>query len=394
MKFDFQRCPACQSPSLQRDVHREVIKNFLDVKNQTLLLSLCKSCGFVFQNPVLESMQSLDHYVNHSSYVLESTKQMLLAKEDQFDWIRKSATDCGFLDLLKSNHRAAGLFEIGASVGALLNIAKGHGWSVSGVEPAVEAVNFSKSNYGIVLQQGGLEDLKKISEPMITLVHVFEHLAEPIKVLERIFEISEDNAFLAIEVPDISLPRNTGGTGFFIAEHVNYFTANSLVQCAVKAGWQIAGIEIHEYKDAPEFCMYPVLRGTFIKRTEKGIVQQTQNAVKLISNTLDQQSQVLKEKLKSFIAKHGKVVVFGAGWHTAMLLDLMNAAEKSAIVTILDSNPERWGTKLQEIPVSSAAALDNYRGMGFIVSSQGYQDQIVEQIRKQLKQECSILTFY
>ena len=394
MFISFMPCPVCDSGNILFDFHSEQIESFRDVKQQPLRLSLCKECGFVFQNPIVRNTTSVEHYVAHSNYVLEPTQQMMLAKKNQFEWICKEAENSGFSKSLSSSKTGHGLYDIGPSVGALLHFAKDAGWVVGGIEPAPAAVRFAKQRYGIDIQQGELEAISRINLSVVTMIHVLEHIPNPFHVLSRIYEMAPDNALLGIEVPNFSYPKNAVGSGFFIAEHVNYFTTSSLVRCALRAGWEVHSVTTHEYLDAPEFSAYPVVRGVFMKLSEEGLISQRVWARNLVVDTLTVQSIAIKRKLDQFFTEDREVVVFAAGWHTVMLLDLMEESQRKSVRVILDSNPERVGTEMKGIRVQSSADLASFIGSDFIVSSQGYQGQIVELIRAAVGADCRILTFY
>jgi hypothetical protein len=316
------------------------------------------------------------------------------AKRDQFAWIIEIARASGFEALLSKQGRRFGLYEIGASVGALLAVAKSAGWEVSGVEPSSAAVAIAKETYALDIARGDLRAVSEISAPVITMIHVLEHIPRPVDALAHLGRITSPTTLLTIEVPDFSHPRNSGGSGYFVPEHVNYFTADSLVRAAIAAGWSVVDVRVHEYVDADEFCMYPVLRGSFVKRTPADLLLQREIARDMTSSHLDEQSNRLREKLRAFANAHEALVVFGGGWHTLMLLGLLRADERAKIKVILDSNPDRAGNQIEGITIEHAARLPAYAGHGVVVSSQGYQEQIVDQIRASVGDACPILTFY
>lgn len=77
-----------------------------------------------------------------------------------------------------------------------------------------------------------------------------------------------------------------------------------------------------------------------------------------------------------------------------MLLNLLSKDELKSIRVILDSNPQRAGSQLGGITVEHASNLVRYAGLGIVVSSQGYQTQIVEQVKAVIGDRSPLLTFY
>jgi hypothetical protein len=394
MSIALDACPLCRSSELSGSFHTQQIRDLFDIKSQAMTIALCETCGFVFQNPLLPSLADTTHYEEHSSYVTLPSPQFEIAKRDQFAWIKSVARSSGFEALLAHRTRATGLYEIGASVGALLAVAKADGWPVSGLEPSPAAVRVASDAYQIAIRQGDLRALDQIELPIVTRIHVLEHIPDPVAALAHLHRIAPSSSLLTIEVPDFSHPRNTGGTGYFVPEHVSYFTADSLVRAATAAGWSTADVHVHEYSDAPEFCMYPVLRGSFLKLTRDDRILLRGLARDLTTSYVENQANVLREKLRTFARQHSSIVLFGGGWHTLMLLELCSPQERAQIKAILDSNPDRAGSEIEGIKIEHSANLPSYRGAGIVVSSQGYQEQIVEQIRASVGDACPILTFY
>lgn len=310
-------CPLCGSSHLLGSFHREEIRELYDLESQVLNLSLCRHCGFVFQNPILAVLQDAAHYANHSSYTLRPTDQITNAKQDQFRWIRGVARRSGFLSALTLGGRTPGIFEVGTSVGTLLAIAKLDGWQVGGVEPSLAAVTAAFEDHGIIVLPGDLRQLCTIDLPVIAMVHVLEHIPDPATALRHLYQVSSDLSMLSVEVPDFSFPRNAGGTGFFVPEHVSYFTPETLVDCAQSAGWRTIDLYIHEYENAQDYCLYPVLRGSFIKRSSNHLEAHRNWARELALNELGGQNECLAASLKAFIAMHSPEVVFlvQAGTH-------------------------------------------------------------------------------
>jgi hypothetical protein len=374
--------------------HVEPVRDLFDIKSSEMHLSLCDRCGFVFQDPILPSLEGTAHYEDHSSYVSLPSPQMERAKRDQFAWIMQVAESTGFAGLRQADGGPLGLYEIGASVGALLAVARTGGWRVGGLEPSKAAVRVAQESYQLAIEGGDLRALERIDLPVVTMIHVLEHIPDPVAALAHLYRITPASALLTVEVPDFSRPRNTGGTGFFVPEHVSYFTADTLVRAALTADWTIADVHVHEYRDAPEFCMYPVLRGSFLKLSCDDRVRLRTRARDLVTSYLDAQAAALREKVRRFAEGQSSLILFGGGWHTQMLLNVMGPEERAKVALILDSNPDRAGGEIEGVRIEAASTLPTHRGRAIVVSSQGYQEQIVEQIRATVGDSCPVLTLY
>ncbi len=386
-------CPLCESSDITRSYYTETLPKYYDVCGEKMTVSLCEACGFVFQNPIVPAATNADHYVDNTRYPAELTSQMKIAKKNQFEWIHSVAESSGFLSVLALKGCSVGFYEIGASVGALLDQGKKAGWDIAGIEPSRLAVGLAKEKYEITLPQGSLQDVVNIPQPIVAMVHVLEHMPDPTATLEYIYNITEKYTLLCVEVPDFCFPKCNGG--YWNAEHVNYFTPETLCLCSKKAGWEIVNLQFHDYQDAREYCNYPVLRGVFLKRDRESLLKHRKWARDLITNQDNSNAGELQLKIHKFIKECGsRVVIFGAGAHTSVLLSVMSKEDQGAIEAVLDSNPQLEGRKIHGHRIDISANLGKYRGAGIIVSSQGYQTQIVDMVRDKLGNTSPILTFY
>ena len=390
-----EQCPACQSRNIQNKFHEARVFEMEDIPSQIMELALCTECGFLFQNPVLPSLQTVKHYAKHSTYVSRPTQQMQNAHQNQFEWISSVAQRSGFLALLESKHLSPGLFDIGASVGALLHVAQRKGWMTGGIEPSAQSVEVAQSTYGIHLDNTDLQGLKNVTLPIISMSHVFEHLPAPKEALAHLYRIAQRASLLCLEVPDLSAPAGVTGSGFFVPEHTNYFTAESLSLCTMGSGWKLADIHVHQYVDADEFCPYPVLRAVLVKLLPEDVTLARKLSIDSATRQFVQTTTDLRNKIQSFVNSHDvPLVLFGAGFHTSMLMGILDDATKKKIRVIVDSNQSLAGSKIEGIPVEHASELPKYAGLGIVISSQGYQSQIIKQIRESIGDASPILTFY
>jgi SAM-dependent methyltransferase len=394
--MNFSACPICHSEKVLEDFHVQHIPATFDVAEQEMHISHCESCGFLFQNPLLEQASSSEHYVENSNYTLEPSEGYWKAKENQLKWIEEGTAAIGFLDYLESKKRSKSILEIGCAVGAILKLSQQKGWVSEGLEPSPVACRYAREQYKLDVREGTIENLKQLDASVVLLSHVLEHIPNPTLALRAIANSATLATVLAVEVPDISRPKIRGGTTFWLCEHVNYFSPETLTHCALDAGWQLQTLVIHDYsRDEQEMCTYPVIRALFIKRTPAERTEARYLAKAQIEGAQDGQAQIFARKISDFLRKNvGDVIVFGAGWHTQMLFDIMTEEQLKRVKVILDSNPHRSGKFLRDKVIRHASSISDYSDLPIIVSSQGYQDQIVQQIHSAIGDRGRLLTFY
>ena len=213
------------------------------INQQTVM---CNSCGFVYSNPRM-SEESLDYFYSSNLYreVYEASNDF----EHNFsERIRKVEKNIKinkpnfnkyypqlFLDFICSlNIDYKTVCEIGCGYGNNLLFFKNIGKEVYGVEPSKTSVKIAIDNQ-INIKQGFVNDLENKYD-MIILKHVFEHLYDPLKDLEKIR--SHINKYLFIEVPG-----NFRRIASIQNAHNFYFTENTLHKIVTKAGFNIISTE-------------------------------------------------------------------------------------------------------------------------------------------------------
>lgn len=134
------------------------------------------------------------------------------------------------------------LLDIGCGNGTFLELARGCGWRVVGLEPDALAVQQAKAR-GLDVLHGSLDQLDGQHEvfDQITLSHVIEHLHDPAKVLMRCLELLKPGGRLWIETPNgLSIGHQTFGAawrGLETPRHLILFTWGNLTQALQDLGF-------------------------------------------------------------------------------------------------------------------------------------------------------------
>ncbi len=86
------------------------------------------------------------------------------------------------------------------------------------------------------------------------------------------------------------------------------------------------------------------------------------------------------------------MLVWGTGTHTRRLLAI-GAFKNVPIAAFVDSNPKYHGRELAAFPVVSPSSLSGRREP-ILISTRGFQSDIQDQIRRQLKLDNEIILLY
>ncbi|MBV6479682.1 MAG: Ubiquinone biosynthesis O-methyltransferase [Ignavibacteria bacterium] len=223
-RFDerFEKCPICNSIEIFR---------FHKTSEETIIFK-CKECEIQFLNP-----QYTEKYLNqyYSSYTNIGNEY--------------EASHCNsHLECLRTIEiyglREGKLFDIGCGSGALISIAKRKGWKVIGYDVDCTTVKAISEKTGATIYCGDFNELKMEDQTIdiVTMLHVLEHLKNPLSYFKKINQVLKPNGFLFIVLPNINsrssivklflekikLKRKNIGAYYDTEHHLFYFTPKSI----------------------------------------------------------------------------------------------------------------------------------------------------------------------
>lgn len=236
-------CPQCgEEKSLKLPVPANWIGQeiFGDLQGK-LGLTKCCSCKLIYTNPRpsserLSAFYSGDSYTCHESAGSSSAgakAEFLLTNIAKYLPLDAPPT----------------LLDYGAGGGGFLTHARNRGWLVRGFEPGLRGLE-SCQKAGLNVTDN-LDELPSGEFSFVTLHHVFEHLANPIDVLDGIRRLLTTNGRLYVEVPNAHSLRSELANPwlsrrFAVDEryrafpiHLFYYTHGTLRETFKKAGWRI-----------------------------------------------------------------------------------------------------------------------------------------------------------
>jgi SAM-dependent methyltransferase len=217
----------------------------------------CRNCGLVY-NPAL-SIDSRE--VSHRFYGdvnVEHRRKiqsvLLRIARIRWQWLKKRLP-------VFTGH----LLEIGCGTGEFLKTAMASGWDVSGLELSENFRDAAKDWYGLDLQgdelaQAGFADN---SFDMVTLLHVFEHLPNPLEFINQISRIVKSGGWLFIAVPSLSswtdsLFGNSNPT-LTKMDHFFHYTPSTLQRVFFRSSFDIVEVVTHEPSHHIWSCLYGFL---------------------------------------------------------------------------------------------------------------------------------------
>lgn len=206
---------------------------------------MCKSCGSLCHdvNPAREA-DILEFYRN--TYRVVPNHKNLITTTNKLQYIFK------FLNEFLKDKKGLQCLDIGAATGYLCNALRMRGHKVSGTEYTTGFRRTSEHFYGIPLSEE-VDITKKYD--LITMYHVFEHMVEPDKKLEKYVNLLNKDARMFVGTPywmdtlELQSGENMIGGHWanaqvlfdhlFHPNHINLFSQQALQNIFKKTGLTI-----------------------------------------------------------------------------------------------------------------------------------------------------------
>jgi len=337
---------------------------------------VCRGCGHLQQWPPVEPDLMDYYYRTFATYELFGEPETLRAAPPSRHAKR-------FLSLANDAGLAPGrVYEVGGASGEMLNQFRRLGWDVRGCDLSQSAAEQAKSVFGIEVDLGGEETTLPLQKnlDLVLACHVLEHLYDPLAALVRIHAALRPGGYLLLEVPCATAPDSLL-PGWFAFEHLHYYRTEILERMLNQAG-----LEVMEMRIAMKAQHYPVVAVAARKAVGQiaaNIDADPEKSLAMARRYVDRESKLWADTERRLSDIRGPVFLYGAGIHTAQLLDRTNLAEHTDIIAVADRDPKRWGQTLAGKPVISPAELFAHtQPTPVVISSYVSEKQIIETLLK------------
>lgn len=203
----------------------------------------CNRCGLMYASPraVVPDHVSIETYDPDYTIQVTRTQGRLRFEKEQLqirDYKRTRAQ-------LATLHPGRGkLLEVGCGLGVLLDEFRKDGWEVLGVEPNRGYCQIIEKDLGIRAMPTTLEAaaLPDASVDVVVMLHVIEHVPDPLGTLQEIFRVLKPGGHLVMETPryDTMMFRLLGKRERSLAcpGHIYFFTTETLKHAYERAGFR------------------------------------------------------------------------------------------------------------------------------------------------------------
>jgi SAM-dependent methyltransferase len=329
-------CPICHSADTKLFLKREHVPanqnlvvnsstEALQIPRGTLNLSLCSTCGFVFNSAFdLSLIHYGDNYDNTQN--LSSSFQIHLS----------NLVDSLIFNQTIQNHQ---IVEVGCGKGSFLKSLVFHPKSQN------SGVGFDPSYMGpLSLGNGRLQFNKTfydeshahIQADIVICRHVIEHISQPVNLLKSIRKAltNSPNARLFFETPCLEWILKNRVVWDFFYEHCSYYTKDSL-----SLAFEMAAFQVDEVKHVFG-GQYLWLEASLGNR--KRVAESTDGISDLISNYIDSEYAIKNKWLNQINSLRGnwKIAIWGAGAKGVTFANLFDP-HRDIFDCIIDLNPNK-----------------------------------------------------
>ncbi len=204
---------------------------------------VCRSCSFVFTNPVptRKAYESFYDETYERLYGEVSALPPDTGDAEEPEYVRRRFSQIARFVSLQNRT----LLEVGPGNGQFLSWAQRRGCTVLGLDPSPEFVNRLTSR-GLPCVQGTLGDVEgSFTTPfdIVAALHVIEHMYDPNEAFVACRNVLADGGLLLVEVPNILKPFRSLDHYFLRFAHLSSFSPGTLPAFLEKHGFQILFID-------------------------------------------------------------------------------------------------------------------------------------------------------
>lgn len=314
------------------------------------------------------------YYQNFSKYDFVNQ----LAEHDR---LRVDAVITLCKDLVGKN---AVIVDIGCGSGALLaRLAEAGYQQLFGVDPSVHAPQKAAEFYGLTtVYQSSMHDAAQYvplaQADLVCIMAVVEHLWDVKSDLQKIVSQLKPGCRVLVEAPPLEFFDGQRGEpyGELSLEHIQFFSAQAVDNLmATVAAKRVA----HRYIELPSINAYSLMAMYEVCEEANALpLQPCEQDKRLMMQYLQHSEDKFSRAIDNVTAE--KVIVYGAGSHTARLLPRLTTTE---VVAVVDRNPNLLTKSIGHYPIQPLEALRGYpQDMPVLISSYRSQQQMAQTVRE------------
>lgn len=212
----------------------------------------CNHCDLIYANPRGRLVDSDDY---EQADTVDLLKGLETDRTHPYRWrydkeqLQVRDFDKTWRTLAKLHPKKGHVVEVGSGLGFLLKRFMDDGWEATGVDPWRELPTFTRRVQGfdtipLTLEQA---QLPAESADVVILLHVIEHVPDPIATMREIWRVLKPGGHMVLETPryDTFMFKMMGRRerSLRMDGHIYFFTDETLTKSADKAGFEMTDIQ-------------------------------------------------------------------------------------------------------------------------------------------------------
>lgn len=338
----------------------------------------CKNCGVLY----FQSQAEQHHYTDYYRSDISSP----VAYYDMFD---KDEVDEYFAHILKTIEPYlkdnSKILEIGSGLGELsIYLKENTNHNVSVLDIKDKCVDFCEDNGLIAHKNSSVEDLSFLykTQDVIILNHILEHIADLKNTIQNVNLILKDGGFIFVELPDVEgyceCAELNSPYSFLTYEHLVHFSMNDIKNLFGKYGFEI----VDSGKYFKKVSNYPSIWAILKKSNKIDESIKKSDNISHIDNYIEKCRSLIKSSLKDVEKSGEKLILWGIGASTAILLEDFSNCN---VIQLVDNNPLRQGINYSvgenDFIIQAPQTVKDNEATIFIMSGP-YKNSIEKQIRE------------
>ena len=240
----------------------------------------CTECSLIYVSPRLREPEKTywgakENYLKEAALIFEGKK--------------KSNRDVNYnadLQKIKKLKPKGNFLDVGTNMGLFLRLARNQGWRLFGIEPSPTLSEIAREKFELDVFTGYLNENKFADSffDIVTIIDVFEHIPNPLDMLQDVKRVIRQDGLLFIKVPNanfsllkysvykkilckFSFPQDIFRDIFDSREHIVHYTKDTIVKMLDKGGFRVNSVRIDRPIQTPtwrelvgHYYLYPTPR--------------------------------------------------------------------------------------------------------------------------------------
>jgi len=388
-KIIMENCPVCGSTQTENYIQTDLTTFFFPVsadlihkiKKEPFTLNICTKCSHIFQTNIEKMLLNLIYKEFYNHYNLDTSEEFQAVYRDR---------TIGFLQNVITQGKDQNALDIGCGEGTYFNLFREMGFECYGIEPSPKSEIAKQKNPDAIISNKFFNTVKTnifgISFDIIMMNWVLEHIENIEDFFQTLKMYIKKGTKLFIQVPDLGYYIEHNMPLFYVHEHINYFSAETLSLLLKRKGFKILDIV---QGDSPALLVAGEYTGIEQKPDVDAIDQLNIKKDFKAANTR------LKIKVKKIISENEKIIFYGMGLLSFWISDFCLSDEDIEKIVLLDDNAyyndkmvPSFNKKLGFFP--EGHDLEGY--IVFIATSPVYHERIKENIQNKFAGNFQIAT--